>query len=75
MSILFLWNENGDWRQTAKALYCCVFNANLLCLLYFYFCPAQTILDNPTNFQNPFQFEITFECLQELDDGASPRIL
>jgi hypothetical protein len=27
------------------------------------------VLDNPTNFQNPFSFEITFECLQELDDG------
>lgn len=27
------------------------------------------MLDNPTNFQNPFSFEITFECLQELDDG------
>jgi histone chaperone ASF1 len=29
----------------------------------------QTVLDNPTCFLNPFQFEITFECLQELDDG------
>jgi hypothetical protein len=37
MSILFLWNENEDWRQTAKTLYCCVFNANLLCPLYFTF--------------------------------------
>ena len=30
----------------------------------------QTVLDNPTCFLNPFQFEITFECLQELDDGT-----
>ena len=30
---------------------------------------GQTVLDNPTCFLNPFQFEITFECLQELDDG------
>jgi hypothetical protein len=22
------------------------------------------VLDNPTKFTNPFQFEITFECLQ-----------
>ena len=29
-----------------------------------------TVLDNPTAFTNPFQFEITFECLQELQDGA-----
>lgn len=28
-----------------------------------------TVLDNPTSFTNPFQFEITFECLQELQDG------
>ena len=28
-----------------------------------------TVLDNPTAFTNPFQFEITFECLQELQDG------
>lgn len=31
--------------------------------------PIQAVLDNPTNFLNPFQFEITFECLQELDEG------
>jgi histone chaperone ASF1 len=29
------------------------------------------VLDNPTSFLNPFQFEVTFECLQELDDGKS----
>ena len=29
----------------------------------------KVVLDNPTNFRNPFQFEITFECLQELEDG------
>jgi histone chaperone ASF1 len=29
----------------------------------------QTVLDNPTSFVNPFQFEITFECLTELDEG------
>jgi len=40
-----------------------------LCL-FLWFSLSQTVLDNPTNFQNPFQFEITFECLQELEDGA-----
>lgn len=30
----------------------------------------QSVLDNPTCFLNPLQFEITFECLQELDDGT-----
>ena len=28
-----------------------------------------TVLDNPTAFQNPFQFEITFECVEELTTG------
>ena len=27
------------------------------------------VLDNPTAFTNPFQFDITFECLRELQDG------
>ena len=26
------------------------------------------VLDNPCQFSNPFQFEITFECLQELKE-------
>jgi len=35
----------------------------------------QVVLDNPTHFQNPFQFEITFECLQELEDGMRDHLL
>lgn len=27
------------------------------------------VLDNPTKFTNPFQFMVSFECLQELQDG------
>ena len=27
------------------------------------------VLDNPTMFTNPFQFEVTVECLQDLPDG------
>ena len=34
-----------------------------------------TVLDNPTHFTNPFQFEITFECLEPLNDGAAPPSL
>ena len=37
---------------------------------FFLFHVLQVVLDNPTSFTNPFQFEITFECLQELDDGT-----
>jgi len=33
------------------------------------------VLDNPTNFTNPFQFEITFECLQELSDDLEWKVL
>lgn len=33
------------------------------------------VLDNPTSFTNPFTFEITFECIQELQDGASSSLL
>eukprot|EP00339_Tiarina_fusa_P015484 CAMPEP_0117073668 /NCGR_PEP_ID=MMETSP0472-20121206/51874_1 /TAXON_ID=693140 ORGANISM="Tiarina fusus, Strain LIS" /NCGR_SAMPLE_ID=MMETSP0472 /ASSEMBLY_ACC=CAM_ASM_000603 /LENGTH=209 /DNA_ID=CAMNT_0004798319 /DNA_START=152 /DNA_END=781 /DNA_ORIENTATION=+ len=33
------------------------------------------VLDNPTAFTNPFQFEITFECLQELDDDLEWKVL
>ncbi|DBA03513.1 TPA: hypothetical protein N0F65_011414 [Lagenidium giganteum] len=29
-----------------------------------------TVLDNPTAFTNPFQFEVTFECAHALEDGA-----
>tara|TARA_B110000208_G_scaffold169958_1_gene211118 strand:+ start:550 stop:753 length:204 start_codon:yes stop_codon:yes gene_type:complete len=29
-----------------------------------------TVLDNPSRFTNPFQFEITFDCLRALPDGA-----
>ena len=28
------------------------------------------VLDNPAPFGNPLQFEITFECLQALEDGT-----
>ena len=31
------------------------------------------VLDNPTAFTNPFQFEVTFECIQPLDDGKWER--
>ncbi|GAX16059.1 histone chaperone ASF1 [Fistulifera solaris] len=34
-----------------------------------------SVLDNPTCFSNPFQFEITFECLQELDDDLEWKVL
>ena len=34
-----------------------------------------TVLNNPTHFSNPFHFEITFECLEPLNDGAPPPSL
>ena len=31
-----------------------------------------TVHNNPAPFFTPFQFEIHFECLEELQDGISP---
>lgn len=28
------------------------------------------VLDNPSPFGNPFQFEITFECMEDLPEGT-----
>lgn len=30
------------------------------------------VLDNPSPFGNPFQFEITFECMEDLPEGKCP---
>ena len=35
----------------------------------------QVVLDNPTAFGNPFQFEITFECLQALEDDIEWKVI
>ncbi len=32
-----------------------------------------TVLNNPAGFCDPFQFEITFECEQPLQDGLFPE--
>lgn len=32
-----------------------------------------TVLDNPSSFLNPFQFEITFECTEDLATGKSTK--
>lgn len=31
------------------------------------------VLDNPSPFGNPFQFEITFECMEDLPEGRHHR--
>jgi len=33
------------------------------------------VLDNPAPFKNPFQFEITFECLQELQEDLEWKVV
>jgi histone chaperone ASF1 len=33
------------------------------------------VLDNPTAFTSPFQFEITFECNAPLQDGNKNNII
>lgn len=33
-----------------------------------------TVLDNPTHFLNPFQFEVTFECFEDLPEGTKEYV-
>ena len=33
-----------------------------------------TVLDNPSPFLRPFQFEITFECAEDLPQGMFPCV-
>ena len=33
------------------------------------------VLDNPSNYNDPFRFEITFECVGDLVDGAYLLVL
>ncbi|GMI49001.1 hypothetical protein TrCOL_g6221 [Triparma columacea] len=35
---------------------------------------GMVVLDNPTAFLNPFQFEVTFECLSELEDDLEWKV-
>ena len=30
------------------------------------------VLNNPARFTDPFKFEVTYEALQDLEDGSSP---
>lgn len=32
------------------------------------------VLDNPSPFLNPFQFEVTFECIEELKEGKDSTL-
>eukprot|EP01091_Cochliopodium_minus_P010303 TRINITY_DN2694_c0_g1_i1.p1 TRINITY_DN2694_c0_g1~~TRINITY_DN2694_c0_g1_i1.p1 ORF type:complete len:153 (+),score=26.78 TRINITY_DN2694_c0_g1_i1:244-702(+) len=38
-------------------------------------CNSVQILDNPTKFTNPFQFEISFDCNRKLDDDLEWKIV
>lgn len=46
-----------------------------MCLFLFYRIMAKVqlsnvvVLDNPSPFLNPFQFELTFECIEDLNEG------
>ena len=33
------------------------------------------VLDNPSQFNNPFQFEITFECIEDLPEDLEWKII
>jgi histone chaperone ASF1 len=33
------------------------------------------VLDNPSSFLNPFQFELTFECIEELKEDLEWKMI
>ncbi|CAG0882701.1 unnamed protein product [Darwinula stevensoni] len=33
------------------------------------------VLDNPSNFLNPFQFEVTFDCIEDLQDDLEWKLI
>lgn len=33
------------------------------------------VLDNPSSFSNPFQFELTFECIEELKEDLEWKMI
>lgn len=33
------------------------------------------VLDNPSSFYNPFQFELTFECIEELKEDLEWKMI
>ena len=35
---------------------------------------VQTVKNNPARFDEPYEFEITFECLEQLQKGKCARI-
>ena len=37
--------------------------------------PPQEVLENPSTFDRPFQLEITFECLQELQNDLEWKVI
>lgn len=49
----------------------------VVCFFFFFFFQNMAkvqvnnvvVLDNPSPFYNPFQFEITFECIEDLSEG------
>ena len=42
---------------------------------HFFNCHYQNVLDNPTNYCNPIQFEITFECTAELTHDIEWKVV
>ncbi|KAH9523460.1 Histone chaperone asf1 [Bulinus truncatus] len=49
-----------------------VYSVNLMALVNIL---DVTVLNNPTSFLKPFQFEITFECLEDLPEDLEWRII
>lgn len=54
-------------------MFCCSFFCSAYSNLFSIMAKVQilnmVVLDNPCPFRNPFQFEVTFECIEDLPDG------
>lgn len=61
-------------KNQHTGLYCAALTRSSYCLCFFQnMAKVQVnnvvVLDNPSPFYNPFQFEITFECIEDLSEG------
>lgn len=67
----------GSSRNGRIRLYCAATSPHSHCFLFFFQNTAKVqannvvVPNNPSPFYNPFQFEITFECIEDLSEGES----
>ena len=65
------WNHNYHHNRycSSRSIITSCFRGDLLAEMAKVNICNVVVLDNPSPFRNPFQFEITFECLEDLKEG------